>query len=298
MLNYLRKKIHTFLAFDNVAKKIIAYNRTEQLNQLALSCDRQGITNEKYAQENIIVSLTTYGKRLNQVYLTIESLMQQTLKPNKIVLWLDTKLSDSRLPFLLEKQTERGLEIRFCDDIRSYKKLIPSLHEYPDDVIITVDDDVFYNLNMLENLVSAYLKDNTYIYFNRGHRIRLLANNQARRYRDWEWDIKSLDTSSLNFPTGVGGILYPPNSLSKEVLNQDIFMNICPSADDIWFKAMALYNGTLCKKVETFVENGSEYIENNSVQFETLSQINNEQYQNDIQFKNVFERYNLYDKLK
>ena len=280
MLNYLRKKIHTFLAFDNVAKKIIAYNRTEQLNQLAISCDRQGITNEKDAQENIIVSLTTYGKRLNQVYLTIESLMQQTLKPNKIVLWLDTKLSDSRLPFLLEKQTERGLEIRFCDDIRSYKKLIPSLHEYPDDVIITVDDD------------------NTYIYFNRGHRIRLLANNQARRYRDWEWDIKSLDTSSLNFPTGVGGILYPPNSLSKEVLNQDIFMNICPSADDIWFKAMALYNGTLCKKVETFVENGSEYIENNSVQFETLSQINNEQYQNDIQFKNVFERYNLYDKLK
>jgi len=81
--------------------------REEMLNYLALHCKDSGVTTEKYCDSNIIVSLTTYGKRLQQVYLTIESLMQQSMKPNKIVLWLDYSFQDKRLPQLLKQQHNR-----------------------------------------------------------------------------------------------------------------------------------------------------------------------------------------------
>lgn len=32
---------------------------------------------------------------------------------------------------------------------------------------------------------------------------------------------------------GVGGILYLPHSLDKEVFNDDVFMDICLNADDV-----------------------------------------------------------------
>ena len=46
------------------------------------------------------------------------------------------------------------------------------------------------------------------------------------------------------FPTGVGGVLYPPGSLNRDVVKKELFLELCPLADDIWFKAMGLLNGT------------------------------------------------------
>jgi hypothetical protein len=214
------------------------------------------------------------------------------------VLWLDYSFQDKRLPQLLKQQQDRGLEICFCKDIRSYKKLIPALQKYPNDVIITADDDLYYNPNMLENLVVAYLSDSRYIYFNRGHRMKLLANGKPDKYINWQWRTTALDISPLNFPTNGGGTLFPPNCLHKEVFNENMFMNICPLADDVWFKAMALHNGTLSKKVETVNEYGEEYLENGSVQDGGLSFQNIGNGQNDIQIQAVFDKYNLWDRLK
>ena len=295
--DFLRKKIRSFLQLDSIVKNISIQNRIDMLNYLALNCKEYGTTNEKYSDQQIIVSLTTYGKRLNQVYLTIESLMQQSLKPNKIILWLDYGFQDKQLPQLLKKQIDRGLQIKFCNDIRSYTKLIPSLKLYPNDVIITADDDLFYNLNMIENLVLPYLQNPNYIYFNRGHRIKFLKD-EIVPYTKWEWNINSTEESPLNFPTGVGGVLYPPNSFNQEVFNESVFMDICPLADDIWFKAMSLYNGMPSKKVITFSENGDEYLMNKSVQDIGLHLQNVEQEKNDVQFKAVFDKYNLISKIR
>jgi hypothetical protein len=44
------------------------------------------------------------------------------------------------------------------------------------------------------------------------------------------------------FPTGVGGILYPPKCLCEEATDKELFMKLAPYADDIWFWAMALIN--------------------------------------------------------
>ena len=41
-------------------------------------------------------------------------------------------------------QQKRGLTIRFCEDLKAHKKYYYAFKEYPDDIVITVDDDVIY----------------------------------------------------------------------------------------------------------------------------------------------------------
>jgi hypothetical protein len=38
--------------------------------------------------------------------------------------------------------------------------------------------------------------------------------------------------------------VYPPGSLNDEVFNSGVFMELAPTADDVWFKFMGLLNNT------------------------------------------------------
>lgn len=277
----------------------LKYNsRYDWLIEKALNSTTIGISSDLYCDKEIIVSLTTYGKRLHYVSATIESIMQGSMKPNRIVLWLGNEMKDMPLPITLQNQQVRGLEISFCNDIRSYTKLIPSLREYPNANIITIDDDVLYNYDLVENLVNEHRKTPNYIIANRIHRVQLDTNGRPMKYLDWKWNDSPSDVSPLNFLTGVGGVLYPPKSLDPEVLNESVFLDICKYADDIWFYAMALKADSRIIKGFTHSEIGEDYYVNGDVQDMGLCHINNGAgRKNDEQFKAVFEKYNLWDSL-
>jgi len=282
---------------ESLHQKSLYDHRVSMLNYALLNDQSMGTSEEKYCDVDFIVSLTTYSKRLYDVYLTIESIMQQSRKANRIILWLENELESKNLPMALKLQQKRGLEIYYCTDIKSYKKLIPSLKLFPDNPIITIDDDVIYDVDMIDKLILGYLDNPKYIYYNRGHKMKLLKPNLLDRYLNWGWCSKSLDSSLMNFPTGVGGVLYPPNCFDDEVFNQDVFLDICKTADDVWFKAMSILRGTQAKKVYTRNPNGEEYLENYQVQDIGLNNLNNTENQNDIQIKKVFDKYNLYQTL-
>lgn len=267
-----------------------------QLIQDILYSNRQGITAEAYTDHQVIVSLTSFGKRVRDVALTIASLMRQTMPANRIILWLEDALSDSPLPEALVKLQQRGLEIRFCKDIRSYKKIIPALHAFPDAAIITVDDDVIYDYEMLEGLIKAHQLSPDTIFCHRMHRMVLTSNHTVAPYHQWQKDVHDLLASPLNFPVGIGGVLYPPHSLDEEVLNETVFTDICPYADDIWLKAMALRKGTVSRKATELPDTS---LLNGAVQDVGLSKINTHgKNLNDTQLKAVFEKYNLYNIIK
>ena len=60
--------------------------------------------NNNNKKEKIIVSLITYNKRINTVFLAIESIFEQIVKPDKIILWLDkNEFSIDTIPFTLKK---------------------------------------------------------------------------------------------------------------------------------------------------------------------------------------------------
>lgn len=267
------------------------------MEEKILNCKDSGITETPYCNNAIIVSLTTYGRRINDVCFTIESLMQQTMKANKIVLWLDERFEKKMLPNSLERQIDRGLEIKYTKDIKSYKKLIPAIKEFPNDVIITVDDDVIYDFDFLEKFIKAHLADPKSIYAGRVHSMVFDRKGTLMPYIKWDWNNTS--KPSRHLMTGVGGVLYPPNSLYQDVTKEDIFMELSPTADDVWFTAMAKLKGTDIKKIITRNPQGVDYISNYGVQDMALCNINvGNEGRNDAQIQAVFSRYNIYDLIR
>lgn len=283
---------------NNLAVKSYKYEaRRSQLIEHILHDTESGITTSKYTCHDIIVSLTSYGKRIHEVALTIESLMQQTMKPNRIVLWLDKTNKPQQLPLSLLRQQKRGLEICYCEDIRSYKKLIPQMLQTPEDAIITADDDILYDYDVLEHLIKAYLEVPNSIHCCRVHKIGLDDSGELIPYNQWESRCSELGANKRYFLTSGGGVLFPPDSLDSEVFNQEVFMSICPDADDVWFTAMALKKGTPISKVFTRNMHGEDYMENHQVLEEGLYYKNVMQNGNDHQLQAVFSKYSLYDKL-
>lgn len=294
LIKFVGSKIASRAYVNSKTSQVIFSQNVLYLRDKTLNTTESGISSSRYFEYDIVVSLTTHGRRLNEVYLAIESIMQGSLKPNRIILWIDE--NTDRIPVTLLQQQKRGLEIKRCKDIRSYTKLIPSLKECPNDAIVTIDDDLIYDFDMLERLVYEHKKDSFSILANRVHRIVLDENNRPVSYLKWNLCSNQLGKSNLNFLTGVGGVLYPPHCFSNEVFNENIFLDICKFADDVWFFSMALLNGVSIKKVETSNENGSNFLTNVGVQDMGLlkENVNPNSCRNDIQIKSVFDKYDIY----
>jgi len=305
ILNYIRKLLGADLIINEVVKSFrqiineTRYDTRRFLLQDQILKDREpGVSGERYVGHDIIVSLTTHGKRINDVAFTIESIMQQTIKANKIVLWLGNEDKDKPLPQALINQQKRGLEIYYCEDIRAYTKLIPSLKKYPDAAIITIDDDLLYEYDIIERLITAYKAAPEYIHACRVHRIGIYPNKHLIPYSKWEWHTNEVGPNKFNFVTGVGSVLYPPHCFDDEVFNKDTFMRLSKYNDDIWYTAMAIKNGTLINKIATRTPQGEDYLVNENVQDLSLMNINNfGARKNDEQMNAVFEEYGIIDRL-
>lgn len=263
-----------------------------------LNCKESGVSNDQLCNEEIVVSLTSFGDRIHYVHLAIESIMQQTIKPNRIVLWLaEDEFKEEALPIALQLQQKRGLEIAYCEDLKSYNKLIPSLKRFPDACVITIDDDIAYNPDMVERLINAHKENQTDICANRIHGIMLDEKDEIKPYLEWQWCVNRCpENNNLAFFTGVGGVLYPPHCFPDEVFNKSFFMGMSGKADDVWFNAMRLLNDVNVIKVFTMNSTG-DFTELSSSNINPLGS-NNLNGGNDNAINAVYRHYDLIDKLK
>jgi hypothetical protein len=286
-----RNKIRRLLHIKNKKERRMLY-----LSKCADKSRKDGIVRNIHGEE-LIVSLTTYGKNINTVHLAIESIMQGTLKPNRIILWLsEQEFKGKELPEPIRKQMLRGLEVDYCKDYRSYKKLIPTLKKYSDAIIVTIDDDVMYEDCILENLMLTHKTHPHSICANRVCEILLDDAGKVRRYVEWPDIFEGDEVQGKNiFFTGVGGVLYVPGCLSEEVFNEDIFMKDCQFADDVWFFAMAKLKGTPIVRSHTISKKGEDYIEIPNIQESPLHKINTNSisHGNDTQISRIFAKYDI-----
>lgn len=245
------------------------------------------------SQEGLVVSITSFPKRINIVYLTIESILNQSIKPEKILLQLsldEFPKGDRDLPKELLDQKKRWLTISFNHwNIKAHKKLTPTLAVNKNKVIVTVDDDILYPSWFLLRLFNKYKEYPKDIIWFRWHRISV-KNNCILPYSEWMND-DSIESWNLLMLTWCSWILYPPNSLDDEIFNEKVFMDICPHNDDIWFKAMAIKKWVIHRKVS---EKSIQFPTTINSQVEVLSKINIHWWANDIQFSKVFSKYKLF----
>jgi hypothetical protein len=223
-----------------------------KIQPLIDSFHKSGISSVK-RNPKLIVSLASFPPRMREIPLTLYSLFTQSLKPDEIVLWLGEEQFPNReqdLPESVLRFKDFGLTIKFCKDIRSFKKLIPSLIDYPDDIIVTVDDDSYYSSDCLKELYDAYLQNPQIIHTQCGCRIPVTSHGDIPSCN--VWGIASTSPSFRNTVVGFGGVLYPPHSLYPDIFREDMFLKICPFHDDLWFWAMAVLNGTKIKQISKF----------------------------------------------
>ena len=242
-------------------------------------------------------TLTSFPERMDDVHYTLYSLLNQEFKPDEIILWLSQEEFPNKeldLPDEVIKFKENGLQIKWCDNLYSYKKLIPTLKEYNNKtcIIVTADDDIFYEKKWLLKLYETHLKEPDCIICHRAHKIKL-ENENIAPYKKWRKKIRGGSKLFLNFFTGAGGVLYPPKSLYKDVDKIELFMKLAPKADDIWFWAMAVLNNTpICiaedrVRVLTYVNPDRERGLTNQL---TLF-ASNKKGGNDIQLANIINHY-------
>jgi hypothetical protein len=251
----------------------------------------------------VVVSLTAVPWRFEKLHLVLMSLLWQKIRPDHIVLWLSkydqngtqiTTIED--LPKNIRRLHRMGVEIEFVEDIRSYRKLLPALERFPNAIVVTADDDILYPSGWLENLLRGHEQHTDAIVCYRGTQI-LLDQNGLAPYKQWPEYTRRDEPSYLLFAQGGEGALYPPGSLHPEVQNREAFMHICPTADDVWFKAMALYNNVPHVKI-TDKHQDFPRIRGSQAEGQSLHHVNNILGHNDHQVAAVFSRYNLEARLK
>lgn len=272
--------------------------KRQYLENCALNSSKMGVA-QMDNKEHIIVSLTTYGKRIFSVYRTIESIFQQSYKVSKVVLYLsDEEFKDEELPLLLQNQKERGLEIRYVKDIRAYTKLIPALRDFPDSTIITVDDDYMYPVDAIEKLVRAHRLHKNAVCCHASRAIIMDSSNNLMPYSSFRQIFpKTYDTNISYMAEGFGMVLYPPKCMYSDVTNEEIFMKLSPLADDLWYKCMQLIVGTPVVQLPRTKAWFNEMYSDESVQDIALANQNVNENKNDPQLKAIFDYYNLYSKL-
>lgn len=220
--------------------KLVAY----KINKLLLNSMYTASTRCQYGideKADIIISLTSFPARIDTVWITIQTLLNQTVKPKKVILWLAEEQfinKEKGLPQKLLKQKEYGLTIRFCDDLRSHKKYFYAMQQYPECAIITVDDDIFYPETLVEELQNLSKKYPDTVCCTWAHEITL-ENDGIAAYRKWKYGVKGYEPSRKIIPIGCGGVLYPASILPMETFEKETIKKICLNSDDLWLKCMS-----------------------------------------------------------
>lgn len=278
------------------ANKIHCDIRETVLRQNILNATAPGVTDREYIPgKKVIVSLTSFGTRVEWCGPAIESIMEQTCKANRIILWLghDFK-APHMIPQDLRMLEKRGLEIRFTDDIGPATKLIPALKEFPEDIIITIDDDSIYSYNLIDKLLRGHFRYPGAIVAD--WQDELFLDDESRiRYRYISiHDTPHISSAPSLQPLALGcaGILYPPHSMHPDVMDVSLYKRLAPKADDLWFKIMQLRVKTpvLCVG-ETHPELNRRIAMEHHDQNLSLHRYNIHQNGNDIQLAALFAEY-------
>lgn len=204
----------------------------------------------------VYISITSIFNNQNILLQTLQSIIKQTKKPDKIFLYLseepyildtgfkDKKITDTTLLTFINDNSI--IDINWVKNTGSYRKLLPLLKDKWDEdcIIITIDDDNIYHPNLIENLINDYYEKQCVI----GYRGFTPLFDKFENFDYLKRD-KLQNISLYNFPTGKGGILYKPNffhTTKNLIFNDKLYLNTCDKQDDIWFYIVRILNNINC----------------------------------------------------
>lgn len=237
----------------------------------------------------LVVSLTSYPPRFPTLHLTLRSILNQSISPDEVILWIAEE--DMRfLPQEVLSLQEDGLRVRPCDNLRSYKKIVPLLEERSDCYILIADDDAYYPPTWISQIAEEACVNHRDIHAYRAHGVGI-AGDGVQPYSQWPKNLSVEESlGAVVFPTGIGGVLYPPGIFHGDVVKRELFQQACPTADDVWLFWMASLAGAGFRKVGTT----KGIVTWLGTQRVGLSRVNTlESQDNDLQITSMIQRYGV-----
>lgn len=207
--------------------------------------------------QKVYISLTSIYQNQNELLLTLKSIKDQSHKPDQVFIYL------SEEPYLLDEGfknktiTNKNL-YQFIDENKNlftiiwvnntgpYRKLLPILKSKWNEncIIITIDDDTIYDQYLIENMIADYKENNCIITY-RGFTM-IFDSFETIKYFDRD---NSIPKNLYNYFTGKGGVLYHPSFFYKTgnlIFDENLYMDLCSTTDDIWFNLVRICNGINC----------------------------------------------------
>ncbi len=243
---------------------------------------RPDVINER----RIIISFTSFPARIERLWIVVRCMKRQSVKPDKIVLWLSKEqFEDVSLPESLTSLIDEQFEIRFVEnDYRSHKKYCYAFREFKDDIVILIDDDIYYPSTMIEGLLNGLKKHPDAVICQYGSVMKYNGDGTLPPFTEW-WEEKAEVSDSKDFFLGTGGgSLFQPNKLTSTILNTELAFKLTPLADDIWVNAMIRLSGLYIHKVKFGL-----LLQMPEQQKVALKNQNSYDGKNDEQFKSVIE---------
>lgn len=234
--------------------------------------------------QQIIISLTTYKNRFKYIKNSVQSIINNTYKNIKICITLYiedyNKLPDDLKLFI----KDNNIEIIVSNiDLGPHLKYFYVMQKYKSNIVITIDDDIEYDKDMIKNMLSFYYSDDVII-ANRCHKI---DKNNIFNYKKYIKNYDKVCEDDMLLATGVGGILYPPGCIPvNESMIKDI-LNNCKYQDDIFLKAMEIKYHIKILNINNI--NYNELVFENKTNLYNENVFNNK---NDVALKNM-KRYFL-----
>jgi len=283
---------------DDVIRRILTFGRDvvqfqvvqplaarSQIPRLAM---RSRTENSRVTGEpnNPVVSLTTYGARLRTVHHTIESIAQGSVRPSRLILWVNEPRILEDPGAHLRRLRNRGLEIRLAADYGPHTKYFPyaaSAEPHSNHPLVTADDDIIYAPYWLRGLRDNYDRRQELIHCWRARTITL-NDSGIMPYAEW-LPCSTTTATNLAFSTGVSGVIYPPRMLIAIREYGTEFMDRSQNADDVWLNWIALRSGIRVRQVRP---RPKHFASLRSTQRVRLSKSNVDRGRNDRYVANVY----------
>ena len=198
---------------------------------------------------DVPISMTSWMPRIDALPLVLLSMIEQSLRPAAVHVWLCAEDQDMISARHRNFFTEHGVQFHETDNIGPHKKWLPLIESGHEEAFVIADDDTFYPRDWFEGLVKEGEDHQDEIIAHRCHRMRVDANHHIRPYAEWPRAVSSQRESSHDlFAVGCGGTLVRPAAIADEFRSRDLIGKLCDRADDIWLKAAYIHSGYKVRK--------------------------------------------------
>lgn len=212
-------------------------------------CDALGIGDKKnlsplpglnHTQRSprILVSLAIHADEIDSAARTINTLLRQTVRPDRLILHLydwDAEQKQRPVPNALARCLRRGVELRRCEDAPVNSGRLALWEEEADAIIVTASGGFFFRAEMIERLSAAYRRNPDMIHCHRAQKIRSKADDGGSAGLGYD-----PVPSYLNQPCIGEGCLFPPRALSGVSSVRERVFDFSPADEDTQFWLLAL----------------------------------------------------------